>query len=63
MTISSVYPSKRDGKLVADLVSRNDGGSLSVSVGDVVGNFKVTEVTLISVKANHISLDDSRVIQ
>lgn len=63
MNISSVYPSKRGGKLVADLVSRNDGRSLSVSVGDVVGNFKVTEVTLASVKADHISLDDSRVIQ
>lgn len=63
MVISSVYPSKKNGKLIADLVSRVDGRSMSVSAGDVVGNFKVTEVTLSSVKADHTSLDDSRIIQ
>jgi hypothetical protein len=63
LSISSVYPSKKDGRLIAVLVPIEGGQALSVSEGDIVGNWKVTDVTLEAVKADHVEDDDSRTVQ
>lgn len=63
MRISSVYPSKKDGALTAVLAPSGGGQAMSVSVGDVVGNWKVIAVALDTVKARHLDSEDIRIIQ
>ena len=64
LSLSSVYKENDTGKLIAEMVPSQPGGqTMSVTKGDVVGNWKITQVSLKAVRAEHIKEDETRIIQ
>lgn len=63
IAISAVLESQNDGALQAELVSLKNGSVFVVSKGDVVGNWRIDQITLGSVRAKNVTKDETKIIR